>query len=233
MRAACWYGSGDIRVETVPDPAIINPHDAIIRVTLTAICGSDLHIYNGFIPGMQTGDILGHEFMGEVVEIGNKVEKLKKGDRVVVPFTICCGKCHYCGTKKWSLCDNTNPNASLLNKLYGASGAGLFGYSHLYGGYAGGQAQYVRVPFADVGPIKVENDPPTNRCFSSPTSFPPAIWPLKTAISSPETSSLSGAAAPLASSPFAPPTCSARNGSLPLTMCLNAWKWRKIREKRM
>jgi threonine dehydrogenase-like Zn-dependent dehydrogenase len=158
MRAACWYGSGDIRVETVPDPTIINPHDAIIRVTLTAICGSDLHIYNGFIPGMQKGDILGHEFMGEVVEVGAKVEKLKKGDRVVVPFTICCGKCHYCGTQKWSLCDNTNPNAALLNKLYGASGAGLFGYSHLYGGYAGGQAQYVRVPFADVGPIKIEND---------------------------------------------------------------------------
>jgi len=158
VRAACWYGSGDIRVETVPDPTIINPHDAIIRVTLTAICGSDLHIYNGFIPGMQKGDILGHEFMGEVVEIGAKVEKLKKGDRVVVPFTICCGKCHYCGTRKWSLCDNTNPNAALLNKLYGASGAGLFGYSHLYGGYAGGQAQYVRVPFADVGPIKIEND---------------------------------------------------------------------------
>lgn len=158
MRAACWYGSGDIRVETVPDPAIINPHDAIIRVTLTAICGSDLHIYNGFIPGMQKGDILGHEFMGEVVEMGAKVENLKKGDRIVVPFTICCGKCHYCGTQKWSLCDNTNPNAALLNKLYGASGAGLFGYSHLYGGYAGGQAQYVRVPFADVGPIKVESD---------------------------------------------------------------------------
>jgi threonine dehydrogenase-like Zn-dependent dehydrogenase len=158
MRAACWYGSGDIRVETVPDPAILNARDAIIRVTLTAICGSDLHIYNGFIPGMQKGDILGHEFMGEVVETGAKVEKLKKGDRVVVPFTICCGKCHHCGTQEWSLCDNTNPNAGLLNKLYGASGAGLFGYSHLYGGYAGGQAQYVRVPFADVGPIKIEND---------------------------------------------------------------------------
>jgi threonine dehydrogenase-like Zn-dependent dehydrogenase len=158
MKAACWYGSGDIRVESVPDPEIINAQDAIVRVTLTAICGSDLHIYNGFIPGMQKGDILGHEFMGEVVEVGSKVEKLKKGDRVVVPFTICCGRCHFCEEKNWSLCDNTNPNASLLNKLYGASGAGLFGYSHLYGGYAGGQAEYVRVPFADVGPLKVEND---------------------------------------------------------------------------
>ena len=158
MRAVCWYGSGDIRVESVPDPEILNPHDAILRVSLTAICGSDLHIYNGFIPGMQKGDILGHEFMGEVVEVGSKVEKLRKGDRVVVPFTICCGKCYYCGTQKWSLCDNTNPNAGLLNKVYGASGAGLFGYSHLYGGYAGGQSEYVRVPFADVGPIKVDND---------------------------------------------------------------------------
>lgn len=157
MRAVCWYGSGDIRVESVPDPEILNPNDAIIRVTLTAICGSDLHIYNGFIPGMQKGDILGHEFMGEVVEVGSKVEKLKKGDRVVVPFTICCGKCHFCGTQQWSLCDNTNPNAGILNKLYGASGAGLFGYSHLYGGYAGGQSEFVRVPFADVGPIKVDN----------------------------------------------------------------------------
>ena len=126
MRAVCWYGSGDIRVESVPDPEILNPHDAILRVSLTAICGSDLHIYNGFIPGMQKGDILGHEFMGEVVEVGRKVEKLRKGDRVVVPFTICCGKCHFCATRKWSLCDNTNPNAGLLNKLYGASGAGLF-----------------------------------------------------------------------------------------------------------
>jgi threonine dehydrogenase-like Zn-dependent dehydrogenase len=157
MRALCWYGSGDVRVETVPDPEILNPHDAIIRVTLTAICGSDLHIYNGFIPGMQKGDILGHEFMGEVVEIGSKVQNLKKGDRVVVPFTICCGKCEFCETEEWSLCDNTNPNAGMLNKVYGASGAGLFGYSHLYGGYAGGQSQYVRVPFADVGPIKIEN----------------------------------------------------------------------------
>jgi hypothetical protein len=109
MKALCWYGSGDVRVETVPDPQILNPHDAIVKITLTAICGSDLHIYNGFIPGMERGDILGHEFMGEVVEVGAKVERLKKGDRVVVPFTICCGKCHYCKEQLWSLCDNTNP----------------------------------------------------------------------------------------------------------------------------
>ncbi len=157
MKAACWYGSGDIRVENVPDPGILNPHDAIVRVSLTAICGSDLHLYNGFIPGMERGDILGHEFMGEVVEVGPQVSRLKKGDRVVVPFTICCGKCFYCQTEQWSLCDNTNPNAPILDRMYGGSGAGLFGYSHLYGGYAGGQAEYVRVPFADVGPVVIED----------------------------------------------------------------------------
>ncbi|MBI2689346.1 MAG: glutathione-dependent formaldehyde dehydrogenase [Acidobacteria bacterium] len=158
MRAVCWYGKGDVRVETVPDPSILNPRDAIVRVTLTAICGSDLHIYNGHIPGMERGDILGHEFMGEVVEVGAQVRNLKRGDRVVVPFTICCGKCYFCQSQQWSLCDNTNPNAPALHKLYGASGAGLFGYSHLYGGYAGGQSQFVRVPFAGVAPIVVDND---------------------------------------------------------------------------
>jgi len=160
MKALCWYGSKDVRVETVPDPSILNPHDAIVRITLTAICGSDLHIYNGYIPGMKKGDILGHEFMGEVVETGAEVKRIKKGDSVVVPFTICCGECFYCRADLWSLCDNTNPNAVVLRKLYGSSGAGLFGYSHLYGGYAGGQAEYARVPFADVGPIVIENGIP-------------------------------------------------------------------------
>lgn len=145
-------------METVPDPKILNPRDAIVKVTLTAICGSDLHLYNGVIPGMQKGDILGHEFMGEVIEVGAQVKRLKKGDRVVVPFTICCGNCYYCKSELWSLCDNTNPNASVLNKMYGSSGAGLFGYTHLFGGYAGGQAEFVRVPFADVGPIVIESD---------------------------------------------------------------------------
>jgi threonine dehydrogenase-like Zn-dependent dehydrogenase len=158
MKAVCWNGKSDIRVESVPDPKILNDSDIIVRVTLTAICGSDLHIYNGFIPGMKPGDILGHEFMGEVVETGPAVEKVKVGDRVVVPFTICCGVCFYCNRSLWSLCDNTNPNASTLRRLYGASGAGLFGYSHLYGGYAGGQAQFVRVPFGDVGPITIQSD---------------------------------------------------------------------------
>jgi threonine dehydrogenase-like Zn-dependent dehydrogenase len=155
MKAACWYGSGDVRIENVPDPTILNPHDAIVRVSLTAICGSDLHIYNGFIPGMERGDILGHEFMGEVMETGPQVTRVKKGDRVVVPFTICCGSCFFCQTSQWSLCDNTNPNAPILDRMYGGSGAGLFGYSHLYGGYAGGQAEYVRVPFADIGPVVI------------------------------------------------------------------------------
>ncbi len=155
MRAACYYGKGDIRVERVPDPEILNPRDAIVKVTATAICGSDLHIYDGYIPAMQRGDILGHEFMGEVVEVGRGNDRLKVGDRVVVPFTIACGHCFFCHKQLWSLCDNSNPNAWLAEKLAGYSGAGLFGYSHIYGGYAGGQAEYARVPFSDIGPIKV------------------------------------------------------------------------------
>jgi threonine dehydrogenase-like Zn-dependent dehydrogenase len=158
MKAICWYGKGDVRVKNVPDPKIINPHDAIIRITLTAICGSDLHLYNRFIPTMEKGDILGHEFMGEVVEVGKDNKTLKIGDRVVVPFPISCGQCFYCKKELWALCDNTNPNAGMAEKMYGYSGAGIFGYSHLYGGYAGGQAEYARVPFADVGPIKVPDD---------------------------------------------------------------------------
>lgn len=155
MRAVCWHGAEDVRVDTVPDPKILNPRDAIIKVTSTAICGSDLHLYDGYIPGMQSGDILGHEFMGEVVETGPGVKNLQQGDRVVIPFTISCGSCFFCNRDLWSLCDNSNPNAWMAEKLYGHSPAGLFGYSHLLGGYAGGQAEYVRVPFADVGPIKI------------------------------------------------------------------------------
>lgn len=154
MKAASWHGKEDIRVETFPDPEIVNPRDAILRVTLTAICGSDLHLYAGRIPTMQSGDILGHEFMGEVVAVGSKVNSLQVGDRVVVPFTIACGGCYFCNRSLWSLCDNSNPNAWMAEKLYGHSPSALFGYSHLFGGYAGGQAEYVRVPFADVGPIK-------------------------------------------------------------------------------
>ncbi|RDV39386.1 glutathione-dependent formaldehyde dehydrogenase [Bradymonadaceae bacterium TMQ3] len=155
MRALCWFGKEDVRLQDVPDPTIINPHDAIIEVSLTAICGSDLHLYDGNIPTMESGDILGHEFMGTVVEVGPEVHQLKVGDRVVVPFPIACGHCHHCHSDEFALCDNSNPNAWMAERAFGHSPAGIFGYSHLYGGYAGGQAEYVRVPFADIGPIKV------------------------------------------------------------------------------
>jgi threonine dehydrogenase-like Zn-dependent dehydrogenase len=157
MKATCWYGKHDVRVETVPDPKIVNPRDAIVRITSTAICGSDVHLYDGYIPTMMRGDILGHEFMGEVVELGRAVKNLKVGDRVVVPFPIACGTCFFCKKQLTSLCENSNPNAWMAEKLWGYSPSGLFGYSHLLGGYAGGQAEYVRVPFADIGPIKIEN----------------------------------------------------------------------------
>jgi threonine dehydrogenase-like Zn-dependent dehydrogenase len=158
MRAVCWQGTHNIQVETVPDPKILNPRDAIIKVTTTAICGSDLHLYNGLNPTMKKGDIMGHEFMGEVVEIGPSVKNISIGDRVVVPFTISCGSCFFCNRDLWSLCDNSNPNGKLLEKVMGYSPAGLFGYSHMTGGYAGGQAEYVRVPFADVGLLKIPDD---------------------------------------------------------------------------
>jgi threonine dehydrogenase-like Zn-dependent dehydrogenase len=163
MKALVWHGKNDVRVERVPDPAILNPRDAIIRITTSAICGSDLHLLNGFIPTMQTGDILGHEFMGEVVDVGSGNHKLKRGDRVVVPFTIACGNCFFCKSQLWSCCDNSNPNAGMAEKLYGYATSGLFGYSHLTGGYAGGQAQYARVPYADVGPIKVPDGIPDEK----------------------------------------------------------------------
>jgi threonine dehydrogenase-like Zn-dependent dehydrogenase len=155
MRALCWMGKSSVSVETVPDPQILSDRDAIVRVTSTAICGSDLHLFGGFVPTMDKGDILGHEFMGEVVELGRGVKNLKVGDRVVVPFTISCGACTACAAEAYSLCENSNPNAWMAEELWGHAGAGIFGYSHLTGGYAGGQAEYVRVPFADVGPLKV------------------------------------------------------------------------------
>lgn len=155
MKAVCWYGTERVRVEEVPEPTLLNPRDAIVKTTLTAICGSDLHLYGGYNPTMQAGDILGHEFMGEVVEVGKEVKTIRPGDRVVIPFAIACGQCFYCKRQLWSLCDNTNPNAWMAEQLYEDSTAGLFGYSHLFGGYAGGQAQYVRVPFADVGAQKI------------------------------------------------------------------------------
>ena len=157
MRALCWKGRNTVEVENVPDPQILNDRDAIVRVSSTAICGSDLHLVDGYVPAMKKGDILGHEFMGEVVEVGKSVRTLAVGDRVVVPFPIACGACNACEAELYSLCENTNPNARLAEKLFGHSTAGIFGYSHLTGGFAGGQSEYVRVPFADVGPLKLEN----------------------------------------------------------------------------
>ncbi|MEY4938332.1 MAG: hypothetical protein RIQ93_67 [Verrucomicrobiota bacterium] len=158
MKANCWHGKRDMRVDNVPDPQILNRRDAIVRVTSTAICGSDLHLYNGFIPTMEKGDIVGHEFMGEVVEKGPGVENLEVGDRIVVPFPISCGCCFFCNQSLFSLCENSNPNALLAEKMFGHAPAGIFGYSHLTGGYAGGQAEYVRVPYADVDHVKVPED---------------------------------------------------------------------------
>jgi len=157
MKAACWMGTQKVEVRDVPEPKILNQRDAIVRITSTAICGSDLHLYNGFVQPMMKGDVLGHEFMGEVMEVGRNVKNLKVGDRVVVPFTIACGNCWHCQHDMWSLCENSNPNAALVEKTLGHPASGAFGYSHMTGGFAGGQAEYARVPFADVGPLKIEN----------------------------------------------------------------------------
>ena len=172
MRALTWHGKEDVRVSEVPDPEIVNPHDAIVEVTATAICGSDLHLYNGYMPTMREGDILGHEPMGEVVEVGDAVENLEEGDRVVVPFTISCGSCGFCRDDLYSLCDNSNPNAEMARKVMGQSPAGLFGFSHMLGGYAGGQAEYLRVPYADVGPVKVDSDLPDEQVLFLSDIFP-------------------------------------------------------------
>jgi len=159
MKANCWMGVNRVEVRDVPDPRILNPRDAIVRITSTSICGSDLHLLDGYIPTMERGDVLGHEFMGEIVDVGRGARsKVSVGDRVVVPFPIACGACLACEREQYSLCENTNPNAQMAEKLFGFPAAGIFGYSHLTGGYAGGQAEYARVPFADVGPLKIESD---------------------------------------------------------------------------
>ena len=174
MKAVCWMGKEKMTVENVPDPKILNPRDAIVRITSTAICGSDLHLYGGFIPTMEQGDIMGHEFMGEVVEVGPSVDrnKLKVGDRVVVPFTIACGNCFFCKRQLWSLCDNSNPNYWIAEEMMGYSPSGLFGYTHMLGGYAGGQAQYARVPYADVGPLKIPSGVPDDKVLFLSDIFP-------------------------------------------------------------
>ena len=172
MKALRWYGSGDVRIESVPDPEIKDPQDAIIKVSSTAIGGSDLHVYDGYVPTMEKGDILGHENMGEVVEIGPAVKKLRIGDRVVVPFNIACGECFFCKKGMSSLCDRSNPNAKMAKKVMGHSPGGQFGYSHMLGGYSGGQAEYLRVPYAEVGPLKVPDDIPDEKLLFLSDIFP-------------------------------------------------------------
>lgn len=172
MRALCWHGKGDVRVDNVADPKIENPRDAIVRITSSGICGSDLHLFNGFMPTMEAGDILGHEPMGEVVEVGSAITNLKKGDRVVVPFTIACGSCYFCKKELYSCCDTSNPNAEMAQKAMGHSPAGLFGFSHMLGGFPGGQAEYLRVPFADVGPLKIESDLPDEQVLFLSDIYP-------------------------------------------------------------
>ena len=172
MKALCWHGHGDVRVDTVPDAQIQDPTDVVVQITSSGICGSDLHLLDGFMPTMKSGDILGHEPMGVVVEVGSAVRKLKKGDRVVVPFTISCGSCFFCNKTLFSCCENSNPNAELARKAMGHSPAGVFGYSHLLGGFAGGQAEYLRVPYADVGPIKIESGLPDEKVLFLSDIFP-------------------------------------------------------------
>lgn len=172
MRALCWHGTGDVRVDTVPDPKIQDPRDIIIKVTSTGICGSDLHLLDGFMPTMEKGDILGHEPMGIVAEVGSAITNLKVGDRVVIPFTLACGSCFFCQKGLFSCCDTSNPNADMARKLMGHSPAGLFGFSHLLGGFAGGQAEYMRVPYADVGPLKIESDLPDEKVLFLSDIFP-------------------------------------------------------------
>jgi threonine dehydrogenase-like Zn-dependent dehydrogenase len=172
MRAVCWHGKSDVRVDTVPDPEIKDPRDVIVRITSTAICGSDLHLYDGYMPTMEPGDVIGHEPMGEVVEVGSAIAKFKVGDRIVVPFTLSCGSCWFCQRQLYSLCDNSNPNAEVARQAMGQSPAALLGYSHMLGGFAGGQAEYLRVPFADVGPIKVPDGLPDEKVLFLSDIFP-------------------------------------------------------------
>jgi len=186
MRANVWSGRNTVQVENVPDPTIINANDAIVRITSTAICGSDLHLYDGYIPTMEKGDILGHEFMGEIVEAGREVSKLKKGDRVVIPFPIACGHCEHCLQGLYSLCENTNPNAGMAEKMFGHPTAGIFGYSHLTGGYAGGQAEYARVPFADTNHLKIEEDLTDEQVLFLSDIFPTGFMGAEMAEPSPE-----------------------------------------------
>jgi threonine dehydrogenase-like Zn-dependent dehydrogenase len=181
MKAVCWEGKNKIEIKDMPDPQIVNPRDAIVRITSTAICGSDLHLYDGYIPTMKKDDILGHEFMGEVVDVGKGNQKLKRGDRVVVSFAIGCGNCYFCQNEYWSLCDNSNPNAGMSESMYGYAASGLFGYSHLCGGYAGGQAEYVRVPLADTSSLKIPEGISDEKVLFLSDIFPTGYMAAETA----------------------------------------------------
>lgn len=172
MRAVCWHDTQDVRLEDVSDPEVLNPRDAVVRITLTTICGSDLHIYDGLVPTMEKGDIIGHEIVGQVVEVGSEVKKIRVGDRVVVVSIIGCGQCWYCKNEQYALCDNSNPNAHLIEKLYNYSTAGIFGYSHLLGGYAGAQAEYIRVPYADTNAFKVPDGMTDEQALMCSDAFP-------------------------------------------------------------
>ena len=210
MKALCWHDANDVRVDNVPDPTIEDDRDAIIKVTSTAICGSDLHIYSGKIPTMQEGDVLGHEFMGEVVETGRGVNNLKKGDRIVVPFTIACGGCFFCKQDLWSLCDVSNPNPEMAKDSYGHATSGIFGYSHTFGGFAGGQAEYVRVPYADVGPIKVPDGMTDEQVLFLTDIFPTGYMAAENADIKEAILSLFGVVAPWGSLPLKVLICSVR-----------------------
>ena len=225
MKANCWMGKKDVRVETVPDPKILNQKDVIVKITSTAICGSDLHLYNGFIPTMESGDILGHEFMGEVVETGREVRNLKKGDRIVVPFPIACGGCISCQAGMTSLCENTNTNAYIAEQLMGHSPSGIFGYSHMLGGYAGGQAEYARVPFADVGPIKVPEGLTDDQVLFLSDIFPTGYMGAEMCNIKPGDTIAVWGCGPVGQFAMKSAFCSVRSASSGSTASLSVWPW--------
>jgi threonine dehydrogenase-like Zn-dependent dehydrogenase len=229
MKATCWKGPNTVQVEEVPDPKIINARDAIVKISSTAICGSDLHLLQAYVPAMMPGDILGHEFMGEVVEVGPKVKNLEVGDRVVVPFPIACGVCSACQKGMYSLCENSNPNAWMAEKLWGHSGAGIFGYSHLTGGYAGGQAEYARVPFADVNPLKVPEGMTDEQVLFLSDILPTGYMGAEMCDIQPGDVIAVWGAGRSVSSPSPAPTCLGRSGSSRSIASLIDCRWRTTR----
>ncbi len=232
MKALCWHGTNDIRCDTVPDPKIEDARDVIIKVTSCAICGSDLHLMDGLMPTMKSGDILGHEFMGEVVETGSPNHKLKKGDRIVVPFNINCGECRQCKLGNWACCQRSNRNAAMAAEQFGYTIAGLFGYSHMLGGYSGGQAEYVRVPMADVAPMKVPEGMTDEEVLFLTDIFPTGYQGADHCeIKGGEIVAIWGAGRS-GCSPSNRPRCWERNGSSPSRPCPSGSPWRRRRAPR-